>query len=85
MYMYVLEKVNRGTGIMFPYTCPLKDQGPSIKDVRIFFGGGGSQTPMLQDIQKQKLGKSGSKSRHGGGGYQKWPKNSDVFYGRPLF
>ena len=37
---------------------------------------------MLQDIKR--LGKSGLKFRHGGGGYQKWPKKSDVFYGRPL-
>ena len=29
---------------------------------------------MLLDIRRQKLGKSGSKFRHGGGGYQKWPK-----------
>ena len=30
------------------------------------------------------LGKSGSKFRHGGGGYQKRPKNSEVFCGRQL-
>ena len=29
---------------------------------------------MLQDIRRQKLGKSGSKFPHGGDGYQKWPK-----------
>ena len=29
---------------------------------------------MLQDIRREKLGKSESKFRHGGGGYQKWPK-----------
>ena len=50
-------------------------QGPSIKDVIIFQGGRGSYFPMLLDIRRQKLGKSGSKFRHGGGGYQKWPKN----------
>ena len=50
-------------------------QGPSIKDVRIFFRGGkGSEIPMMQEIRRQKLGKSGSKSRNGGGGYQKRPK-----------
>ena len=30
------------------------------------------------------LGKSGSKFRHGGGGFKNGQKNSDVFYGRPL-
>ena len=49
-------------------------EGPSIKDVGIFQGGGGSQIPMLQEIRRQKLGKSGSKFRHGGGGDQKRPK-----------
>ena len=29
---------------------------------------------MLQDIRRQKLDKSGSKFRHGGRRYQKWPK-----------
>ena len=29
------------------------------------------------------LSKLGSKFRHRGGGYQKRPKSSDVFYGRP--
>ena len=48
--------------------------GPSIKDVRIFQGERGSQIPMLQDIRKQKLGESRSKSRHREGGYQKVPK-----------
>ena len=48
-----------------------------------FRGGGGSQILMLQDIRRQGLGKSGLKFRHGGRGYQNWPKNSDVFYGRP--
>ena len=38
---------------------------------------------MVQDIRRKKLGKSESKFRHGGGGYQKRPKISDVFYGRP--
>ena len=33
-----------------------------------------SQILMLQDIRRHKLGKSGSKFRHGGGGYQKRPK-----------
>ena len=59
-------------------------QGPSIEDVGIFKGVGGSEIPMLQEIRRQKLGKSGSKFRHGEGGYQGRPKNSDVFYGRPL-
>ena len=42
--------------------------------------GGGSQFSKLQDIRRKGLGKSGLKFRHGEGGYQKWPKNSDVFY-----
>ena len=29
---------------------------------------------MLQDIRRKKIGKSGSKFRHEGGGYQKQPK-----------
>ena len=33
-----------------------------------------SQISMLQDIRRQKLSKSGSKFRQGGGGYQKWSK-----------
>ena len=37
-------------------------------------GEGGSQILMLPDIRIQKLGKSGSKFQHGGGGYQKRPK-----------
>ena len=37
---------------------------------------------MLQYIRREKLGKSGSKFRHGGGEYQKQPKKYDVFYGR---
>ena len=40
-----------------------------------FRGGGGSQILMLQDIRRQGLGKSGLKFRHGGRGYQNWPKN----------
>ena len=39
-----------------------------------YFRGGVSQIPMLQDIRREGLGKSGLKFRHGGGGYQKWPK-----------
>ena len=40
----------------------------------------GSQFWMLQDIRRKGVGKSGLKFRHGEGGYQKWQKNSDVFY-----
>ena len=36
-----------------------------------FKGEGGSQIPMLQIIRRQKLDKSGSKFRHGGGGVSK--------------
>ena len=36
--------------------------------------GGEGEIPMLQEIRRYKLGKSGSKFRHGGGGYQKRPK-----------
>ena len=39
---------------------------------------------MLQDIRRQKLGKSGVKFRLGRGGIKNSPKNSDVFYGRSL-
>ena len=35
---------------------------------------GGSQILMLQDIRRWKLGKSGSKFRHGGGGHKKRTK-----------
>ena len=35
--------------------------------------GGEGEIPMLQEIRRYKLGKSGSKFRHGGGGYQKRP------------
>ena len=59
-------------------------QNRAIKDVEMFQGGGVSQIPMLKDIRRQDLGKSGPKFRHGEGGYQKRPKNYDVFYGRPL-
>ena len=37
-------------------------------------GGRGRQISILQDIRRKGLGKSGLKFRHGGGGYQKWPK-----------
>ena len=41
---------------------------------KIIFWGGGSQIPMLQDIRREKLSKSGSKFPHRGGGSLKWPK-----------
>ena len=47
-------------------------------------GVGGSQIPMLQDIKRQKLGKSGSKFRHGVGGIKNVQKKSVVFYELPL-
>ena len=48
--------------------------GAIHKRRRNILGGRGSQIPMLQDIRRQKLGKSGSKFRYGGGRYQKRPK-----------
>ena len=42
-----------------------------------------SQILMLQDIRRKKLGKSGSKFQHGGGGIKNGQKIPDVFYGRP--
>ena len=41
---------------------------PSINDVGIFQGVGMSPIPMLQGIRRYKLGKPGSKFRHGGMG-----------------
>ena len=38
---------------------------------RNILAGRGSEISMLKEIRRQKLGKSGSKFRHGGGGYQK--------------
>ena len=48
----------------------ITDQGSSIKDIGIFQGRGGSQIQVLQDIRRQKFGKSG----HGREGYKKRPK-----------
>ena len=55
--------------------CYLLDipKGPSIKDKEYFRGERGSKIPMLKEIRRQKLGKSVSKFRHGGGGYKKRP------------
>ena len=53
---------------------PQSPEGPTKKVVGIFQGGVGSQILMLQDIKRQKSGKLGSKFGHGGGGYQKQPK-----------
>ena len=36
-------------------------QNRAIKDVEMFQGGGVSQIPMLKDIRRQDLGKSGPK------------------------
>ena len=62
--------------------CTFQGQGPSIKDVEIFQSGGGSQIPMLQDIRSQV--NQGQNSVMGEGVIKNGPKNSDVFYGRPL-
>ena len=51
-----------------------EQRGHPQKTSEYLRGEGGSQIPMLQDIQRYKLGKSGSKFRNGGGGYQKRPK-----------
>ena len=53
-------------------------KGLSIKDIRIL--GGEGEEEGLKFRCCKKSGKSGSKFQHGGGGYQKRPKNSD-FYG----
>ena len=82
--MFVWGSVILGALLGVSFGASLWCKGPSIKDVGIFFGGGGrSQIPMLQDIRRCKLGKSGSKFRHGGGGYQKRPKNPTSFMDGP--
>ena len=59
----------------FNYCQIYRNQGPSIKDVGIFQGVRGvSNSDVARYQKRQKLGKSGSKFRHGGGGYKKRPK-----------
>ena len=58
------------------------DFGAIHKRLLNILGGEGVSNSNVARYQKVEVRKSGSKFRHGGGGYQKRPKNSDVFYGQ---